>query len=168
VLFRSTGLAPALGLWALRTLAIALTANLVNLLDLRPGRALKAYSLLAVVGAIPVMLVASHAEALVWLVLSLGPVAAVWRLDLSERAMLGDAGANAAGALAGWFIALTFSPWFLGGYVALVLALNLASEKISFSAVIEGNPVLSWLDGLGRLPAPSEETGESEKSGAKS
>jgi len=38
---------------------------------------------------------------LLTLIVLLGPVAAVWRYDLGERAMLGDAGANAAGALAG-------------------------------------------------------------------
>ncbi len=37
-------------------------------------------------------------------VVSLGPVVAVWGFDLKERGMLGDAGANAAGVMAGWLL----------------------------------------------------------------
>jgi hypothetical protein len=42
--------------------------------------------------------------------------------------------------------------WGLAAFLVLMLALNLASERWSFSRVIEGNRVLSWLDRLGRLP----------------
>ena len=138
--------------WVLAVLAIALTANLINLLDLRPGRALKAYSLLAVLAALAMFARGEGTTALELLVVLLGPVAAVWRFDLRERAMLGDAGANAAGALIGWVAVVVFSEWWqLAIYVAVVLALNVTSERVSFSRVIEGNRVLSWLDGLGRL-----------------
>jgi len=142
----------------LGTLAIALSANLVNLTDLRPGRALKVYSLL-VTGllaswALPYVAGGgSWFDVLPALAVLLGPVFAVWRFDLGERAMLGDAGANAAGALAGWLACVVLHEWMpLAVYVAVLLALNLASERFSFSRVIEGNRVLSWLDGLGRLP----------------
>ena len=155
---------------ALEALAIALTANLVNLTDLRPGRALKVYSAL-VVGLLVgwgVRLAgtgASWAEIAVAFAVFLGPVIAVWRLDLGERAMLGDAGANAAGALAGWLACVVLDTWWpLAAYVGVLLILNLASEKFSFSAVIEKNAALSWLDGLGRLHDDPSDDGESEKS----
>ena len=153
----------AAGQWVLATLAIALSANFVNLTDLRPGRALKVYSALGVIiVALPAIAWGFHGSLLAGCLL-LGPVVAVWRYDLGERAMLGDAGANAAGALLGWLaVQMLASTWILGLYVALMLVLNLASERISFSRVIEGNRVLSWLDGLGRLPdgEPDTETGE--------
>lgn len=138
--------------WVLAVLAIALTANLINLMDLRPGRALKVYSLLAALGALVMFLGGERTTSLELLVGLLGPVAAVWRFDLGERAMLGDSGANAAGALIGWVAVVVFPQWWqLAVYVAVVLALNVASERVSFSRVIEGNRTLSWLDGLGRL-----------------
>jgi hypothetical protein len=80
----------------------------------------------------------------------LGPVLAVWRYDVGEIAMLGDAGANPMGAVAGMFVVAGLPRWGLFLYLGLVLALNLVSERHSFSSVIAGNRVLSWLDGLGR------------------
>ncbi len=155
--------------WLLGAAVVALAANLVNLTDLRPGRALKTYTvlaLLAVAAVVPWALrAATTAEeqvpsgaapvaeavltALVLAILLLGPVFAVWRYDLTERGMLGDAGANAAGALAGFVLAATLPIWGLAVAAALLLALNLASEKVSFSAVIERFGFLRWLDGLG-------------------
>ena len=148
--------------WIMATLAIALTANLVNLMDLRPGRALKAYVFLAGIAIAAMAASAWFASegagisramtvALVASLLTLGPVLAVWRYDLGERGMLGDAGANAMGALAGFLLASSLPVWGLGAYVVIVLAFNILSEKVSFSRVIEGNTLLRWIDGLGRL-----------------
>jgi UDP-GlcNAc:undecaprenyl-phosphate/decaprenyl-phosphate GlcNAc-1-phosphate transferase len=166
-------------------LVIALCANLVNLTDLRPGRALKSYVVLAVAGVIVTIwgswiyhlskaamnigvvagsLEVTGSSALVWivglgicvLVLVLGPVFAVWRYDLGERAMLGDAGANAMGALAGFLLVWRSPLWLIVTLAVLLLALNLASERFSFSRVIEKVAFLKWIDGLGRLPAVAE------------
>jgi UDP-GlcNAc:undecaprenyl-phosphate GlcNAc-1-phosphate transferase len=148
--------------WIMATPAIALSANLVNLTDLRPGRALKVYVLLAGI-AIEAMAASAWlmsegtgisralTVALIASLLTLGPVLAVWRYDLGERGMLGDAGANAMGALAGFLLASSLPIWGLGVYLVVVLALNILSEKVSFSRVIEGNALLRWIDGLGRL-----------------
>jgi len=146
--------AQAAGVWLLQGAGIALTANLVNLTDLRPGRALKSFALLAVIGSFVVGLNWDWMVGAYFGVILLGPVVAVWGLDLKERGMLGDGGANAAGALAGWVMVMALQPWWwaLAIYVALVLALNLVSERVSFSAIIESNAALRWLDGLGRIP----------------
>jgi hypothetical protein len=149
------------GLWALQVLAIALTANLLNLLDLRPGRALKAYSLLAFAGCVFIAAVSDWMVVPCVALILFGPVVATWAPDLGERGMLGDAGANAAGVLAGWLLATTFVEWWwaLATYVVVVLALNVASERASFSSVIEATPFLRWLDGIGRVKetrVPSE------------
>lgn len=139
----------------LGTLALALTANLMNLMDLRPGRALKSYVGLLVF-AVPAAAVwlpgVSVTEAAALGLLVFGPVAAVWSFDLGERGMLGDAGANALGAVAGVLFTAALPLPALGVYAAAVFALNLASEKVSFSRVIEGNRVLSAVDRAGRLP----------------
>lgn len=144
--------------------AIALTSNLLNLTDLRPGRALKVYVLLAMLGVLSTGLLFASAVTEVDLpvgigrladtislgVFVLGPALAVWRYDLGEVAMLGDAGANPMGVVAGLLIVLGLPLWALIGYTTVVFALNLASERISFSRVIEGSPVLSRLDHVGR------------------
>lgn len=162
--FGLPGLATALMAGA----AIALTSNFVNLVDLRPGRALKVYSLLGVLGVassalwLPLQLgfaaesLAASIRALdvvLLLIFVFGPVAATWSLDLGERGMLGDAGANAMGAVAGLLIVIGLPLWGLGAYSALMLGLNLLSERVSFSRLIEGNTVLSRLDHMGRLSA---------------
>jgi hypothetical protein len=67
--------------------------------------------------------------------------------------MLGDTGANASGAVLGTALAAGLSR---GGRIAAlagVVALTLASERVSFTAVIESTPGLRELDALGRRPA---------------
>ncbi|PKQ19975.1 MAG: hypothetical protein CVT66_07455 [Actinobacteria bacterium HGW-Actinobacteria-6] len=145
--------------------AIAFTANLVNLTDLRPGRALKVYLILVTLGSALVLravfvgfeLGSSDASLAVIFTGSLylaliGPVLAVWRFDLGERGMLGDAGANAMGAVAGALIVIAMPMWTLIIYAIVLLGLNLAAERVSFSVVIERTRVLRWFDILGRLP----------------
>jgi UDP-N-acetylmuramyl pentapeptide phosphotransferase/UDP-N-acetylglucosamine-1-phosphate transferase len=123
---------------------VAGAANLVNLLDLRPGRALKAGLLLGL------PLVAGPAgDALA------GPVgiaAGLLPADLAERAMLGDAGANALGAALGVGLAASLRPAGRLAALGLVGLLTAASERVSFSAVIDRSAPLRALDRLGRDP----------------
>jgi UDP-N-acetylmuramyl pentapeptide phosphotransferase/UDP-N-acetylglucosamine-1-phosphate transferase len=123
---------------------IAGMANFVNLLDLRPGRAIKAAT---VIGA-PLAVGRGGAVAAG----TLGAAAALLPSDLNEEIMLGDAGANALGALLG--VALIAR----GGTASRVLALAVlagltaASEKVSYTKVIRDTPWLRRLDELGRRP----------------
>ncbi len=142
--------------WVSATLIIALSANLMNLFDLRPGRALKVYSLYAAVGAAAIGFVSTlpandaAGSALVAFVWMLGPVVAVWRYDLGERGMLGDAGANAAGVLVGFVLAWALPLNGLIIVAVILLVLNVLSERISFSRIIDSSRLLTWVDGLGR------------------
>ncbi len=151
--------------WALAAAVIALSANLVNLFDLRPGRALKfygAFSLAAITALATVSTVrgASATSVAVWAWLwMIGPVLAVWGYDLSEQGMLGDAGANAAGALAGFILAYSLQLGGLAAATAVLLGMNVLSEKVSYSRLIESNAALSWLDGLGRPGEHRKENG---------
>jgi UDP-N-acetylmuramyl pentapeptide phosphotransferase/UDP-N-acetylglucosamine-1-phosphate transferase len=126
----------------LTTGLVAGTANLVNLLDLRPGRAAKAGLLAtaATLGGPAGGLVAGP----------LGAALAVLPDDLGERVMLGDSGANALGALVGLRLSAVPARPARAGLLAAVVALNLASERISFTRVIESTPGLRELDRLGR------------------
>jgi UDP-N-acetylmuramyl pentapeptide phosphotransferase/UDP-N-acetylglucosamine-1-phosphate transferase len=124
---------------------VAGLANLTNLFDLRPGRAIKA-SLIA--GA---ALAAGGPQARTAIAVPAGAVIALLPEDLGERAMLGDCGANAVGAMLG--VAATTLPRPARiGVLAVVTGLTAASEKVSFTKVIERTPPLRWLDLLGRRP----------------
>jgi UDP-GlcNAc:undecaprenyl-phosphate/decaprenyl-phosphate GlcNAc-1-phosphate transferase len=129
---------------AVDTALVAGTANLVNLFDLRPGRATKA--VVVMTGLMGAAAAPATAGAV------LGALAGTARADLGGRSMLGDCGANAAGAvLATGFTATAPRPARL---VALgtVTALTLLSERVSFSQVIDRNPWLRRLDRWGRPP----------------
>lgn len=122
---------------------VAGCANLVNLLDLRPGRALKAVLLVApAAGRSGGPAVLSTAVA--------GAAGTLLPHDLAEESMLGDTGANAAGAVLG--TALAAGTGRRGRLAALagVVALTLASERWSFTTVIESTPGLREFDALGR------------------
>ncbi|MEU5531075.1 hypothetical protein ABZ744_29505 [Micromonospora chersina] len=122
---------------------VAGTANLVNLLDLRPGRALKSGMLLgAPLATGPYGGIAAGA---------VGAAAGLVREDLDERVMLGDSGANALGALLGVSLAARTGPLGRAGVLAVLAALTAASEKVSFTQVIQRTPGLRHLDELGRL-----------------
>jgi len=123
---------------------IAGTANLINLLDLRPGRALKAALLVAgplAAGGGPTGPIAAGVA---------GAAAALLPRDLHEETMLGDGGANALGALIGTVVAARTGRWGRAAVLAGIVGLTAASEKVSFTRVIAATPVLRELDGLGR------------------
>jgi UDP-N-acetylmuramyl pentapeptide phosphotransferase/UDP-N-acetylglucosamine-1-phosphate transferase len=122
-------------------------ANLLNLFDLRPGRAIKVA--LAAGGALGV---ASPAGALA-AAAPAGAALAVLPEDLAERAMLGDSGANALGGMLGVAAAVALPRKARIAVLAAITGLTGASEVVSFTRVIDRTPPLRWLDMLGRRPA---------------
>jgi UDP-GlcNAc:undecaprenyl-phosphate GlcNAc-1-phosphate transferase len=124
---------------------IAGGANLLNLFDLRPGRAVKvallAGGLLAPAGG-----AAAGAGAL-------AAAAVLLPEDLGERSMLGDGGANALGAMLGAAAATSLPRPARVAALGVVAGLTAASEVVSFSRVIERTGPLRWLDMLGRRTA---------------
>ena len=123
---------------------IAGSANLLNLFDLRPGRAIKV-ALLAggLLGASGGASVAAPLTA----------AAALLPEDLGERSMLGDGGANALGAMLGTAAATSLSRPARIAALGVVVGLTAASEVVSFSRVIDRTPLLRRADMLGRRPA---------------
>ena len=125
---------------------VAASANLLNLLDLRPGRALKAATLVAApLGLGPGDGAGAGAAVL-------GAVGAAVDQDLAEADMLGDGGANALGATLGTALVLSAPRPVRLAALAVVVALTVASEKVSFTRVIESTPVLRDIDSWGRRP----------------
>ncbi len=129
---------------------VAGATNVWNGLDVRPGRALKAFLVVGIASAAALPWTASVMPALLGLVVVGAPVALA--LDLRERAMLGDSGATMLGFVAGvsLFHALPKIGVFAGAVV--VAGLNVLADRPGFSRMIEIVPPLRWVDRLGRRP----------------
>jgi UDP-GlcNAc:undecaprenyl-phosphate GlcNAc-1-phosphate transferase len=132
--------------WLLAVGVLVLATNVFNLLDLRPGRAIKAFVLL---GA-GLTLGSLDARPLWSLGLFAAPALVAGLYDLRERAMLGDTGANLLGALAGLWLVLTLSGAGQLIALALLVAITIYGELRSISALVERTPGLRALDSWGR------------------
>jgi UDP-N-acetylmuramyl pentapeptide phosphotransferase/UDP-N-acetylglucosamine-1-phosphate transferase len=135
------------GDYLLDVAVLVVATNLFNLLDLRPGRSIKALALLGAgltIGSLDV-------DPLWTVGLFLGPILVLLPLDLREVGMLGDTGSNAIGAVAGLWLVLALDT--TGGLVALAVmaAVTVYGEFRSIAAVIDRTPGLRHLDSLGRI-----------------
>ena len=139
--------------WLLSAAAVALGANLGNLFDRAPGRCLKVGAL-ALVGVIASTIgvgsfVGPQAGCLLGLVLALLPS------DLDETSMLGDTGSNVVGGAVALYVVARLESVATSvtvAFVMLLLAVNVLSEAVSFSSVIDSVGPLRWFDRLGATP----------------
>jgi UDP-N-acetylmuramyl pentapeptide phosphotransferase/UDP-N-acetylglucosamine-1-phosphate transferase len=123
---------------------IAGSANLWNLLDVAPGRALK-FGLvagLALFLARPTTLVGA----------TVGATAVLLPLDVREHAMLGDSGANVLGFVLGVGLYDRLSTPWMAAALAGILVLHLLAETVTLSRLIAGATPLAWFDRLWTLP----------------
>jgi UDP-GlcNAc:undecaprenyl-phosphate/decaprenyl-phosphate GlcNAc-1-phosphate transferase len=123
---------------------VAGAANLLNLFDLRPGRALKLAGAVAtlslpIAGAPGAVAAATAATAV-----------ATLPSDLDELVMIGDCGANALGALLGWTLATGLTRRGRAVALGVVVGLTLVSERTSFTSLIDATPWLRAVDAWGR------------------
>jgi hypothetical protein len=128
---------PIVGIAATRSLSggllVAGCANLMNQLDTKPGRALKAYLAAALALGAP-----------------LGLAVLLLPYDLRERVMLGDAGSNALGAMVGLKSVERIHGWGRWAAIAAIAGVNLLGERRSLGTLIERTPLLSEIDAWGR------------------
>ncbi len=128
---------PAVGLAATRSVSgamlVSLSANALNQIDTRPGRALKAYLLAATAVRAP-----------------RGLAVLLLPYDLREMGMLGDAGSNSFGALLGLRSVSRLTGRGRLIAIGVLAGLTILGERRSLGELIERTPVLSQLDALGR------------------
>jgi len=145
-LFVLSGRGASAGEYLLSVALLVLATNFFNLLDLRPGRSIKALVLLGIG-----LTIGSQDIHPLWTVgLFAGPVLVLAPLDLRERAMLGDTGSNLLGAIAGLWLVFTLSTLGQAIALAVIAIATVYGEFRSISELIERAPILRQLDSFGR------------------
>ena len=127
------------------TLIIALSTNLMNLFDLRPGRAIKAYLVIM----IPIYITLTGYTK-VFPLLILPNVLAYFNTDLKARGMMGDTGSNVLGISIGVLMAFGYGIKVRLAWLVFLILIHLITEKFSLTKIIEKNRVLKFIDNLGR------------------
>ncbi len=129
----------------INTLIIALSTNLMNLLDLRPGRAIKVY-ILIIVGIF--ITLTGYIKLLPLLILP--NVLAYFNYDLKAKAMMGDTGSNVLGISIGILFVMGYSLKVRIAWLVFLIFIHILTEKYSLTKIIENNKVLNYIDKLGR------------------
>jgi len=127
-------------------LLMALMTNIFNLIDLRPGRALKLFLILGI------MIFGFSFKSNYWGLSGIfcGIYVILLWADLSESCMLGDVGSNILGAVIGFSIVVNFS-WLVNLLLMILVGLvQVYTESHSISELIEKKPFLKGFDELGR------------------
>ena len=127
------------------TLVIALSTNLMNLFDLRPGRAIKVY--LVIMIAIFFTLT-GYVQILPLLILP--NVLAYFNYDLKAKAMMGDTGSNVLGISIGILMVMGYTFKVRVSWLVFLVLIHILTEKFSLTKIIEKNKVLNFIDKLGR------------------
>ncbi|MDH7601847.1 MAG: hypothetical protein QHI38_06840 [Armatimonadota bacterium] len=129
--------------WMSCALLVALGANFLNILDLRPGRAAAVF--FAGIGV--TCCVSFRKLPSPWLIAALVVPTAFWGIvDSRGRAMMGDSGSNSLGAALGLTAALSMGLPAQLAAIVLLVAIHWYSEKHSLTDLIENNRVLRAID----------------------
>lgn len=123
---------------------ISLLVNLFNFFDLRPGRCQKVF-------LITNLLLLPFSKTITPLYVGILAITiATLIMDLREKGMLGDAGANLLGIITGIQVLALQFPYRVIVYL-MVFILTFIGEKYSFTKIIEKNRFLNYIDKLGRI-----------------
>lgn len=141
----------------INTLVLALFTNMLNLLDLRPGRAVKGFLIFAIViliitgGRVDWLLITPLVGAVLW----------YFRFDLSARVMMGDAGSNVLGFALGYGVVTNLTLSGRTGVLVFLIAVHILTEKYSLTRIIERVGILRFIDNIGR-GIHHDQTGETD------
>lgn len=130
----------------LNTMIIALFTNLINLFDLRPGRACKVFIIFSI------LLISFQAiKGYNYIIYSALALIAIYiPIDLKARGMLGDVGSNALGITLGIFCVISQGYFAKITFLVILVIFHILAEIYSFTKIIENNRFLKFIDNLGR------------------
>lgn len=128
----------------INTFIVALFTNFINLLDLRPGRAGKAFFILSII-----FLIYGKGSPF-FLIILLCIVIIYLPSDLKSSVMMGDTGSNVLGVSLGIASIMIFRFNIRIIVLALLILMHLMTEKYSLTEIIEKNRILNYIDMLGR------------------
>lgn len=132
--------------WVIYSMILALSANYINLLDVRPGRALKGFGILFLV-LYGCSSVSQHPS--MYGIILIAFLFAALPYDLKGKMMLGDAGANGLGFSLGCFVILTLPFYEVVIYFLYLVFIHWYAEKSSISLFIRQHPILRRVDEWG-------------------
>jgi len=136
---------PYIGHCVVAFFLIPLAANTLNLLDLRPGRSLFGFFLLATIVIVSLALQGQLGVGY-FVFIAIAVAALLYPLDAFGQIMLGDTGSNAFGAVIGVSLALYLPIWDQLILLAALAGFNMWCERNSFSKTVENNRFLRAVD----------------------
>ncbi|MGE5702669.1 MAG: hypothetical protein ACM32O_09090 [Clostridia bacterium] len=140
----------------LHTFLLALFTNIINLFDLRPGRAIKVFWLFLLV----LVLLTQQAAAWVvwpWELPLLTATLLFYVSDARGKVMLGDSGSNYLGFVLGYYAIIVLDFPVKVALLVLLVVLHLIAERFSFSQVIASVGWLHKMDRLGTIARRSDQ-----------
>ncbi len=120
---------------------ITLSANLLNLLDVRPGRAGKFF-----ISWVLILFIGGQNPIIILFVL--GSLIPYLFWDFRAEVMMGDVGSNILGAVIG-LSATEFSAISKTLFMVVLILIHFYAERVSLSFLIERSPILKYIDNLG-------------------
>lgn len=128
----------------INTFLILLMSNFINLVDLRPGRALKVtlFFLISLLGI--------DLSNYLLIIPIVTMVVVALNFDLQAKGMMGDIGSNVLGVSLGGILAINYGIYIRTLIMLLLFSIHLYSEFHSLSEFIKNNKILLYLDKLGR------------------
>jgi len=127
-------------------LIIALFTNLINLLDLRPGRALKGFLTISTL----FIIVGLSREVRIIFSSFIAYAIGYFPQDIKAKSMMGDVGSNTLGVILGIVTVISYTMTAKYVVLALLILVHILTEKYSITEIIKKNPILNFIDELGR------------------
>lgn len=130
----------------INALIIGLFTNLINLFDLRPGRAAKVFIFISLI-----FVITSPFKIVNYILVSLlGILLPYMHIDIKGKAMMGDVGSNVLGFSLGIYASYSFNIICRMSILILLVIFHVIAERYSLTKIIKKSKLLNILDNIGR------------------